>query len=108
MGKITVINNVTLDGVMQAPGGKDEDTRDNFPYGGWTIPFQDEVIGKKMGGMMATGNVPYYLDALRMNTFIPIGLSKNQTLLRTTLTRFANMWSLQSLRVSFPGKILYS
>jgi dihydrofolate reductase len=56
MGKITVINNVTLDGVMQAPGGKDEDSRDNFPYGGWTVPFQDEVIGKKMGGMMSIDN----------------------------------------------------
>jgi dihydrofolate reductase len=56
MGKITVINNITLDGVMQSPGGKEEDTRNNFTHGGWTAPFQDEVIGKKMGGMMNSGN----------------------------------------------------
>jgi dihydrofolate reductase len=56
MGKITVINNISLDGVMQAPGGKEEDTRENFPHGGWTAPYQDQVIGKKMGGMMASGN----------------------------------------------------
>ena len=33
--RIVVVNHVTLDGVMQAPGRRDEDTRDGFPYGGW-------------------------------------------------------------------------
>ena len=53
MRKITVTNNLTLDGVMQAPGGKEEDPRDNFPYGGWAAPYNDEVKGKKMGEGMA-------------------------------------------------------
>jgi dihydrofolate reductase len=54
MRKITVTNNLTLDGVMQAPGGKEEDPRDNFPYGGWAAPYNDEVKGKKMAeGMSA-------------------------------------------------------
>ncbi len=53
MGKIVVINNVTLDGVMQAPGRPDEDTRDGFAYGGWAIPYNDEVMGREMGRMMA-------------------------------------------------------
>lgn len=52
MGKIKVINNVTLDGVMQAPARADEDTREGFTFGGWGIPYQDAAIGKKLGEMM--------------------------------------------------------
>ena len=39
MGKIIVITNLTLDGVMQAPGSTDEDPRGGFEYGGWATPF---------------------------------------------------------------------
>jgi dihydrofolate reductase len=54
MGKITVVNNITLDGVMQAPARPDEDPRGGFAHGGWAIPYQDSVIAGKMGGMMAS------------------------------------------------------
>jgi dihydrofolate reductase len=54
MGKITVVNNITLDGVMQAPARWDEDPRDGFAHGGWAIPYQDSVIASKMGEMMAS------------------------------------------------------
>ena len=37
---------ISLDGVMQAPGGPEEDTADDFKYGGWTEPYGDEVYGK--------------------------------------------------------------
>jgi dihydrofolate reductase len=53
MAEITVVNHVTLDGVMQAPGRADEDTRGGFEHGGWAIPNNDEVMGRVMGERMA-------------------------------------------------------
>lgn len=56
MGKIIVNNNITLDGVMQAPGHPDEDRRGGFPYGGWGVPYSDpEVTGKIIAQAMASG-----------------------------------------------------
>jgi len=46
MRKIIVLSMVTLDGVMQAPGGPKEDTSGGFKYGGWTATYGDEVYGK--------------------------------------------------------------
>ena len=54
--KIVVMNNVTLDGVMQAPGRADEDTRDDFTFGGWAaknIDRPDPEIGAAMGVRMS-------------------------------------------------------
>ena len=53
MSRLVVVNNVTLDGVMQAPGRADEDTRDGFIHGGWGAPYGDEVMGRVMGERMA-------------------------------------------------------
>jgi dihydrofolate reductase len=61
MSKVRVINNVTLDGVMQAPGRPDEDTRDGFEHGGWALPYNDEVMGRAMGERMAQGGGPLLL-----------------------------------------------
>jgi dihydrofolate reductase len=55
MTKITVVNNLSLDGVMQAPGRPDEDLRGGFEHGGWAIPYNDEVKGRAMGQGMARG-----------------------------------------------------
>ena len=55
MRKVVVIEHVTLDGVMQAPGRPDEDTRDGFEHGGWAQDRADEVIGRKMGVRMQGG-----------------------------------------------------
>jgi dihydrofolate reductase len=52
MGKVIVMNWVTLDGVMQGPGGPEEDTRDGFADGGWGIPYGDEATVAKMGERM--------------------------------------------------------
>lgn len=45
MRKLIVSEFVTLDGVMQAPGGKDEDTDGGFEHGGWTLPYWHDDIG---------------------------------------------------------------
>jgi dihydrofolate reductase len=52
MRKLIVSEFVTLDGVMQAPGGKDEDRDGGFEYGGWTIPFWHDDIGNTFGALM--------------------------------------------------------
>lgn len=48
MRKIIVLSFVSLDGVMQAPGGPEEDTSGGFKYGGWTVPYWDEFSGEVM------------------------------------------------------------
>jgi len=44
MRKVNVLEFVSLDGVIQAPGGPEEDTSSGFAYGGWTSPHSDPVI----------------------------------------------------------------
>jgi dihydrofolate reductase len=55
MARLTVINHLTLDGVMQAPGRPDEDTRGGFEHGGWAASRNDEVMGRVMGERMTGG-----------------------------------------------------
>jgi dihydrofolate reductase len=55
MSRVVVINHLTLDGVMQAPGRPDEDRRGGFEHGGWALPNNDAVMGRVMGEGMAQG-----------------------------------------------------
>lgn len=48
MRKIVVLSFISLDGVMQAPGGPEEDTSGGFKYGGWTVPYWDDFSGQVM------------------------------------------------------------
>jgi dihydrofolate reductase len=58
MGKLVAFESVTLDGVMQAPGRPDEDTRGGFQHGGWAVPYADEVSMSLAGqGMAGTGGL---------------------------------------------------
>ncbi|HTX10521.1 MAG TPA: dihydrofolate reductase family protein [Solirubrobacteraceae bacterium] len=52
MGRVIVMNWVSLDSVMQSPARPDEDARDGFAYGGWAVPYGDEATAAKMGERM--------------------------------------------------------
>ena len=58
MRKLIVLEHISLDGVIQAPGGPDEDTSDGFAYGGWISPYSDEIIGTLLRRQM---NLPFDL-----------------------------------------------
>jgi dihydrofolate reductase len=58
MGTVTIVEHVSLDGVVQAPGAPDEDTRGGFAHGGWFGPYFDHVLGGVMGrGLAAEGGM---------------------------------------------------
>jgi dihydrofolate reductase len=72
MSKLTVICNLTMDGVMQAPAAPDEDPRGGFEHGGWATPFSSDAMGR----LLANGTKSS--DAMLFG--------------RTTYTRFAEVW----------------
>ncbi len=58
MRKLTVLEHISLDGVIQAPGGPDEDTSGGFAHGGWIASFSDPVLGTALRKQM---NLPFDL-----------------------------------------------
>lgn len=67
MRKIIVIEFVTLDGVMQAPGGSKEDAAEGFKYGGWMMPYRDEMFSKVMEKQMKPAD--YLLGRITFEIF---------------------------------------
>jgi dihydrofolate reductase len=57
MRKIILISMITIDGVMQAPSGPEEDTSGGFEYGGWVAPFGDEEYGKVIQKQMEPADI---------------------------------------------------
>jgi dihydrofolate reductase len=58
MRKVIVLEHISLDGVIQAPGGPDEDTSGGFAYGGWTATYSDPILGTALSRQM---NLPFDL-----------------------------------------------
>ncbi len=58
MRKVIVLEHISMDGVIQAPGGPEEDTSGGFAYGGWIAPFSDEILGTALRRQM---NMPFDL-----------------------------------------------
>lgn len=58
MRKVIVLEHITLDGVIQAPGGPDEDTSGGFAHGGWIAPYADATLGTLLRRQM---NLPFDL-----------------------------------------------
>src|SRR5512147_384945 len=58
MRKVIVLEHFSLDGVIQAPGGPEEDTSGGFAYGGWAGPYSDEILGMALRKQM---NLPFDL-----------------------------------------------
>ncbi len=58
MRKVIVVSHVSLDGVIQAMGGSEEDTSGGFAYGGWVAPYSDDVLGTVIRTQM---NMPFDL-----------------------------------------------
>ena len=58
MRKVIVLEHISMDGVIQAPGGPEEDTSGGFAYGGWAAPYSDEVLRTALGRQM---NLPFDL-----------------------------------------------
>lgn len=54
MRKLIVLEHISLDGVIQAPGGPDEDPSGGFTHGGWISPFSDEILGTLLRRQMNT------------------------------------------------------
>jgi dihydrofolate reductase len=76
MSRVVVIQHLTLDGVMQAPGHPDEDPRDGFAHGGWAQAGNDRAMQEALGARM--------------------GPSWSLLLGRTTYDRFADFWPRQA------------
>ncbi len=70
MRKIVVLSFISLDGVMQAPGGSEEDKAEGFKYGGWTFPYFDDAAGEEMGKQIS-GSFDLLLGRKTYDIFAP-------------------------------------
>src|SRR6266581_7413093 len=85
MRRIVVSEFVSLDGVMQAPGGREEDASGSFKHGGWSFKFRDDQVPK------------YKLDELKASDSLLLG--------RVTYEEFAKAWPSRKDDMGFADKI---
>jgi dihydrofolate reductase len=107
MSKLVVVENLSLDGVMQAPGRADEDLRGGFKHGGWAMPYNDADKGRIMAGGMAQGGSllfgrTTYLDFFNVwpnrtdNPFTPV-LDNTQKYVASTTLKEPLPWKNSTL-----------
>jgi dihydrofolate reductase len=95
LSNVVMINNLSLDGVMQAPGRPDEDTRGDFPHGGWAVPY--DAMGSQMAergartGALLLGRRTYedfagFWPHQTDNPFTPVLDNMTKYVASTTLT----------------------
>jgi acyl-coenzyme A thioesterase PaaI-like protein len=85
MRKIIAITQVTLDGVMQSPGGPEEDPRNGFTHGGWAMSFLDDALNQAIGETIA-GSSTCFWDAGPTRSSPPTGRTRATTRLRRRST----------------------
>ncbi len=91
MRKLIVSEFVSVDGVIQAPGGKDEDRDGGFEHGGWTIPYWHDDIGASFGALMQgcdaflLGRRTYVVHAQAFEPMPPVLTDGSSQLVRTLL-----------------------
>jgi dihydrofolate reductase len=93
MHRVTVVNHVSLDGVMQAPGRRDEDPRGGFAHGGWPQAGNDPVMAEGMGrgtalllGRRTDKDFAGYWPRQTDNPFTPVLDAKRKYVASRTLT----------------------
>jgi dihydrofolate reductase len=112
--KITAVLSISIDGVIQAPGRPDEDTRGGFERGGWAVPYNDDVMAQRMGenmsssGAMLFGRRTYedfygYWPKQTDNPFTPYLNAATKYVVSTTLTE-PLPWQNSSLLSGDPAK----
>lgn len=114
MRNITAVLSISIDGVIQAPGRPDEDTRGGFERGGWAVPYNDDVMAQRMGenmsssGAMLFGRRTYedfygYWPKQTDNPFTPYLNAATKYVVSTTLTE-PLPWQNSSLLSGDPAK----
>jgi dihydrofolate reductase len=102
MRRISVVEHLTLDGVMQAPGRPDEDRRGGFGHGGWSAPYMDEVLGRTMGERIAGGGA-LLLGRRTYEDFAAFWPTQGEDNPYTAaLTRFQKLVASRTLREPLP------
>ena len=99
MRKIITTTFVTLDGVMQAPGGPEEDRSNGFKFGGWTHPYFDDFMGQEMGKQM-TGKYDLLLGRKTFEIFAGYSTGK----LNWRLSPQVRYQALSSFEAKYPVK----
>jgi dihydrofolate reductase len=103
MRKLVVLESLSLDGVMQAPGRPDEDTRGGFSRGGWAVPFRDHVMGAAMAsGIGETG--PLLFGRRTYQDFFKVWPSRTHNPYSAVLDNAEKLVASRTLREPLPWK----